>query len=143
MSKQQMLLGIALYLLLSRIDSNEQSGKTGRKNLLKALKKPLAIEGNKDPKPYLALVNASEGISDKAKAEFTREQLRINPGAIIKFTVWRYPELMDMFGLKQQHIENLYQAYDTTLMWNSVKVSNRIVTQIEIYVKELEDERSA
>jgi len=136
MTKQQTSIGMALYLLLVRIDPKDQAGKMGHKNMSKDLKKQLAIEGNNNSKEYMQLLNASESITDTAKAGFERDELRINPGAMIQFIAWRYPELMKPYRLKHMHMMKLKDAYQDGLVWNSVRVSNKIVAQIEIYIKE-------
>ncbi len=137
MTQEQMLMGIHLYLILSKIDEKEQDGKTGRKRLMQALKRQLAIEGRKDAKSYLALVEASDMIVERAKDELSEGNIPINPGWIFKIILFRYPELMDPYGLKMMHVNNLQNAYRNELWWTSIKVGNRLVNQTKLYIKEI------
>jgi len=135
-----MLIGIHLYLILSKIDEKEQDGKTGRKRLMQSLKKQLAIEGKKDTKSYLALVEASDMVMERAKDELNEGNMLINPGWIFKIIVFRYKDLMEPYDLKMSHINNLQSAYDNSLWWTSIKIGNRLVNQTRLYIKEISNE---
>lgn len=138
MSDKQALVGIILYLVLSRIDSKEQDGKRGRKAIMKTLKKKLLQYGSTVPDKYLKMVEDSDSVMELAWKSLETDEISVNPGYMISLMFLRYPEYIYVYELKKDHVENLQDAYKKTASsMSTVKLTNKFIDQIDKYVEDM------
>jgi len=137
MEEKQIVLGAALFIMLSTIPENYQGGKRGRKAIMKELKKKLKIYGSTSPVKYSKLANMANDVIQNAREnlEFRnmdKEDLYYtNPGMMLKFIKWRYPEFVSMFELKNDHIENINSHYlGTGLGFQTIMFSNKLINEL-------------
>ena len=135
MTDRQKLVGIMIYIILSSIDSKEEHGKRGRKAIMKIIKKKLVVEGKKDPEQYLELVEKAYELMELAKKDLGKDSFSINPGSIIDLFLRKYPEVMAPFELKEDHVNNLKEAYSSSnATFVSIQIANRLIKQIDKYL---------
>lgn len=139
MRDQQLLLSTVIFLLLSSIPSSYQGGKRGRKAIRKAVKRPLSIYSRENKEHYISLVNAGEDCMNLAMERLVDDigddAYYINPGILLKFLKWRYPDIMSISNIHDSHIENINEHYiGTGLGFISIKYGNMVVEQIQKYV---------
>jgi hypothetical protein len=137
MTKEQLLTGMIIFLVLDRIDRTDPYGKRGRKAILKKVKKRLFQGGKENPEEYLVLVSeAGEMLSGISKA-FGAEKVLVNPGDLIGIILFRYPEYVEPFEINPEHVNNIKDAYASSgIGFNSIKVGNYLIGKIEEYVND-------
>jgi hypothetical protein len=135
MSDKEMLAGICLYIILGMVDKNEQEGKRGRKAIIKKLKKRLIEESHKSPEKYLKFIEDSEIVAQNAADEMKEKML--NPGYVVFFMHYRYPEYIKVFDISEDHIENIKGvSSEGGVNFNAMKYTNRLIKEIDKYLGE-------
>ncbi len=140
LSDEQLILGIATFLLIYSIDSKEPRGKRIRKKIIRGLKAKLAIYRREDSKRYLELVNASKDIMESAKVEVESRGLnnkKICPGMMFSVLHFRYKDLIGDYDLDVNEAHELRDAFDSGAgSMFTMKYTNVLVAEIMKYTKQ-------
>jgi len=144
MTRMQVKIGMSIYILLMSIDPKEQGGKRGRKAISKAIKKKLMIWASKNPKEYKELLDEAEinlkCTKDNLVAIAGENAMFIDPAILLKTLQKKYPQYIDVFELKDDHINNMHDAYkDNGLTFNTLRYTNQLVKQLEWEAPEWEE----
>ncbi len=139
MNDEQLMTGILLFLMLSTLQRNDPRGKRGRKAIRKELKKQIVSSDNVDPEKYHKFIEAAHAILYKV-AEGADAEIDVNPGFIFITVQNRYPELLEPYNIKDDHVDNIKKSYmDTANTFVTVKITNRIVQRMHEYLECVRD----
>jgi len=144
MTRMQVKIGMSIYILLSTIEPTEVGGKRGRKAISKTIKKKLLIWASKNQEEYQKLLDEAElnlkCTKDNLVAIAGENAMFIDPAILLKTLKKKYPKYIDVFELKDDHINNMYDAYkDNGLTFNTVRYTNQLVKQLEWEAPEWEE----
>ena len=141
MTDKELMTGSIIFVLLSSIDPKYQGGKLGRKQILKALKKVLMTyahsENNNNKEHYLDIISKCDECMYKARdsmvAEIGDKGYYINPGSLLQILVKRYPKYIEIYDLKERHIDNIYEHYkEAGIGFYSIKYANKLIKEINL-----------
>lgn len=135
MKKEQLLTGSMIFALLSLVDPKYKGAKRGRKAVSREIKKKMRAAAAEDRKRCEKIVHDGRFILDIARDRLVEEigddGKYIDPGTLIKLIMKRYPEYLEPFDLKADHVDEISNHFGQGgLTMNSIKYANRLIEEI-------------
>jgi len=154
LNEKQFVLGATLFILFIQLEDNSYNGKRVIKKINRTIKKKLAIMRNEWPvDKYLKLVNICEDVIKVAKRDYTNlimidetdeqqkwESTVIVPGQILRLLHFRYNDLIDIYEIDKELVDELITKYTDTsdsVRFNSTRFANLLIDSINSHEKKI------
>ena len=132
MTDGQIIMGAIIYGSMADIPKDERLAKRSMKAVLLQIKKVLKTNGAKEPRRFEAKADQVDVILKGLSTKFGKENLIINPGTLLQLLYFKRPDLIEVFELKKEHVEDLSVKYKNSfLAMPSLKITNEIINQID------------